>query len=270
MRWHHFYSGVDGGDYKTIALVADATGHIRGFARSGCGDIYGSGSVAALAELDKAINDALRAAGARNGDVACAAFSLAGADWPEDFSFLRAELRQRLKTVRALVLVNRRYWRTTEPALLTVSGCRLCAGLAAPSAFDLKTAKDWHASFWGEDLGAVSIGKRALRSIVRSELGIEALTRLTPRVLDALGLASVEDLLHGVTRRGARAAPILARLTPHVLDLAEDGDAAASHIVQRTGQALGSLAGVAAREAAGTPRSPSSSQAASSVISLRY
>jgi N-acetylglucosamine kinase-like BadF-type ATPase len=243
-----FLLGVDGGNTKTIALVADATGQIRGAARTGCGDIYGNGTVAALTELDKAINDALRSAGARRDDVASAAFSLAGADWPEDYSFLRTELRQRFSAVSALVLVNDAIGALRAGTSDGV-GVSVVCGTGSAIGSRSEDGKDWHASFWGEDLGAASIGHRALRSIVRSELGIEARTELAPRLLNVLGLASVEDLLHCVTRRGARSAPILAGLAPCVLDAAEDGDAAAMRIIQEIGQALGSYASIAARKA---------------------
>ena len=56
--------GVDGGNTKTIALVASADGRIVGVGRSGCSDIYGAASPeAALGEADAAVAAALSAAG---------------------------------------------------------------------------------------------------------------------------------------------------------------------------------------------------------------
>jgi N-acetylglucosamine kinase-like BadF-type ATPase len=57
--------GVDGGNTKTIALIARHDGTIVGAGRGGRGDIYGAGGPeAALAEADRAVWTALEACGA--------------------------------------------------------------------------------------------------------------------------------------------------------------------------------------------------------------
>ena len=56
--------GVDGGNTKTIALVARTDGSIVGVGRGGCGDIYGAaGPAGATAEIERAVLAALAAAG---------------------------------------------------------------------------------------------------------------------------------------------------------------------------------------------------------------
>ena len=83
--------GLDGGATKTVALIADQTGAVLGTGRSGCADIYGAASpAAALDAIAGAAHEALQAAGARPDDVASAVYSVAGADWPEDFALYRA------------------------------------------------------------------------------------------------------------------------------------------------------------------------------------
>ena len=68
---------------------------------AGCGDIHNAGSPEpALVEIVRATTAALDAAGATAADLAAAAFSLAGADWPEDFERLRRELRAAFATSR--------------------------------------------------------------------------------------------------------------------------------------------------------------------------
>jgi N-acetylglucosamine kinase-like BadF-type ATPase len=103
----------------------------------------------------------------------------------------------------------------------------------------------WHASFWGEDNGAVALGRAGLRAVVRSELGLDPPTDLAPRALAAFEVATVDALLHTVTRRGT-ATSIVAGLAPVVLEAADAGDAAALGIVTRSGSTLGSYARVAA------------------------
>jgi len=94
---------VDGGNTKTIALVAALDGTILGAGRGGCGDIYNSGSglnwaeaaSEALANIEYAVTQALRAAHVKTADLTAAVFNMAGADWPEDLAFLQAAMEAR-------------------------------------------------------------------------------------------------------------------------------------------------------------------------------
>ena len=90
--------GVDGGNTKTAAVVVEPDGTVLGAGGAGCGDIHNAHSPEpALVEIVQAASAALDAAGATPGDLGAAAFSLAGADWPEDFERLRRELTSRLR-----------------------------------------------------------------------------------------------------------------------------------------------------------------------------
>src|SRR3954467_700830 len=98
--------GVDGGNPKTVSLVARTDGTIVGAGRGGCGDIYGpAGPDGAIAEIERAVLAALAHAGACASGLAAGAFSLAGADWPEDFALFESELG-RLGFGRAITVVN--------------------------------------------------------------------------------------------------------------------------------------------------------------------
>src|SRR5437016_515047 len=94
---------VDGGNTKTIALVAALDGTILGAGRGGCADIYnaeaGTGwpdsAAAAMANVEYAVVGALQAAQVKASDLVTAVFSMAGADWPEDFAYIRAAMDDR-------------------------------------------------------------------------------------------------------------------------------------------------------------------------------
>lgn len=87
---------VDGGNIKTLALVARGDGVILGTGRAGCSDIYGATSpAAAIVEIERAVNAALTEARILPSELSAGAFSLAGADWPEDFRLLEDALRAR-------------------------------------------------------------------------------------------------------------------------------------------------------------------------------
>src|SRR5437879_5833684 len=69
--------GVDGGNTKTVALVADREGRVRGAGRAGDSNIYSTTSPeAAVAEIDAAAAGALETAGADAAAVEVAVFSL--------------------------------------------------------------------------------------------------------------------------------------------------------------------------------------------------
>lgn len=236
--------GVDGGNTKSVALVAAADGRVVGAGRAGCGDIYTSTPERALAELDRAVGAALLSAGGQPEDIVSAAFSLAGADWPEDFEFLRLELARRLGHSAPLVVVNDAIgalWAGTPDGVGVSIACGTGSAIGARS-----NGTAWHTSFWAEDCGAIAMGRLALRAVVRSELGLDPPTDLATRALEAFRVASVDELLHIVTRRGAATA-LVARLAPGALDAAQRSDPAASRIVSSLGLTLGSYAGVAAR-----------------------
>src|ERR1700686_1626912 len=92
--------GVDGGNTKTIAIVAALDGTILGAGRGGCGDIYNGRSrvnweeaaAVGIPNSEYAVKTALQAAQVDASDLITAVFNMAGADWPEDFAFIQAAM----------------------------------------------------------------------------------------------------------------------------------------------------------------------------------
>ncbi len=246
--------GVDGGNTKTVALLACLDGRVAGAGRGGCGDIYGGVSAAvALASIDEAVNGSLRQAGARPEAVAAGVFSLAGADWPEDFDFIRMEMRQRPFGGNVLVINDAvGALRAGSPdGTGVVVVCGTGAAIGARSA----SGAVWHTSFWQEPQGGRQLGNKTLRAVYRAELGIDPPTALTARVLQFFGRPSVEDVLHLFTARLGKRPSNVDGLARVVMDEAEQGDATARKIVQEHGAALGDYALASARRVGieGTP-----------------
>jgi N-acetylglucosamine kinase-like BadF-type ATPase len=237
--------GVDGGNTKSIAIVTDTAGRVLGSGRSGCGDMYGSSRAEALAELDRAIGEACRQAGALAEDVVGAGFSLAGADWPEDFTFLRTEMAARLGGAAKIVVVNDAIG-ALRAGTRDGDGVAVVCGTGSAIGSHLGE-KTWHASFWGEDRGALSIGQSARRAMLRADLGLDPTPGFGEAALVAFGADSVSDLLHQTTRLGAPRT-MLAALAPLVLDAAEDGDPIALRIILDAGRTLAEYVGVATRK----------------------
>jgi N-acetylglucosamine kinase-like BadF-type ATPase len=237
--------GVDGGNTKTVALVAGEDGRVLGRGRSGCSDIYGAESAAAaLRALDDATAAALRAAGLRPSDLSAAVFSLAGADWPEDFHFLRCALRDR-GLADSVIILNDAF-APLRAGSDDFTGVSVVCGTGAAIGARSASGQMWHASWWLNTHGARQLGQRALEAVIAADLGIAPPTRLTAGLLSVYGAESVEDLLHRITKRvGGVACP--ERAAPILVGEAERGDAVARGIAEDHGRRLGSYALAAAR-----------------------
>ncbi len=239
--------GVDGGNTKTVALVARSDGTVVGTGRkTACSDPYAVGMAAALEVIVSTAGAALAEAGVGVGAgsrVRAAGFSLAGADWPEDKVELGAALAA--------------HW--PEPCIVNDAigalragipvgpGVAVTVGTGAATGARGHDGSTWHTSFWQEPQGARELGVKALQAVSRAALGLEPPTLLTDRVLERLGEGTVEAALRRASTRGPdrlREPAILARV---LLDAAEAGDATAIQIVTAHGQALGHYALAAAR-----------------------
>jgi len=238
--------GVDGGNTKTIALVARRDGTVVGAGRVlATSDIHATTPETALAVVTGAVDEAVTSAGIERADATYAAsgFSMAGADWPEDIELLAALLgsswfgavvvNDAIGALRAAI--------PDGPGVVVVAGTGTATGARGPD------GRTWHTSFWQEPQAARDLGERTLRAVYRADLGIDPPTALTTGVLDALGARNVESILHRRTMRGPgrwREPDALAAL---LLDAAEARDPTALAIVRGHGAALGAYALAAAR-----------------------
>ena len=246
--------GIDGGNTKTVALVARADGTVVGTARRlACADPYAVGIADALEVVTAAADEALlaaRIAGA-DGSIAHAAASMAGADWPEDIAELAGALDRSWPSIRVVndALGALRSAVPEGPGVVVVAGTGAATGSRGPD------GSTWHSSFWQEPQGARELAVRTMQAVVRVDLGIEPATSLTARVLAATGDRTVEELLHRRTRRGPSRWAGFDGLAGVLLDAAADGDPTAEAIVREQGVSLGRTALGAARRV-GIPDGP--------------
>jgi N-acetylglucosamine kinase-like BadF-type ATPase len=240
--------GVDGGNSKTLALVAMLDGSVVGVGRGGCSDIYTHADVnVPLSELDTAVSNALNMAGIRARELAAGGFSMAGADWPEDFALLESAMEQR-GLGRKVTVVNDAVG-ALRGGLFEGPGVVVACGTGAATAARSEDGRVWHTSWWQDPQGSHQLGMKALHAVYRAELGIEPPTLLTEVVLGHFGLNSVEEVLYLFTARGGERPTNwkVSSLSRALLDLAHDGDLAAVRIVQEHGIHLGDYALAAAR-----------------------
>lgn len=247
--------GVDGGNSKTIALVAALDGTILGAGRGGCSDIYNTpieGTVwtnsadAALANIEYAVSTALVAAQVKAADLVSAVFNMAGADWPEDFDLLETAMKAR-GYGRRLTVQNDALG-VLHTGVADNIGVSVICGTGGATGARGRDGRIWHSSMWQNQVpGSFEMSRKAFDAVIRSELGIDPPTTLKQRFLDYLGLDSVEEMLHLYTGRVQRPAKRLDSLTRFLLDEAEAGDEASRQVVQEHGRGLGNFAVVAAR-----------------------
>ena len=239
--------GVDGGNTKTLALIARGDGLILGKGRAGCGDIYGAASpAAAIAEIEHAVNLALSEASIHPADLSAGLFSLAGADWPEDFRLLEDAMRERGYGQR-IMIVNDAMGALRAGSPDGIGVVVACGTGAAVGARGLE-GRIWHSSFWQQTQGADELSRRALRTVYCAELGIDPPTLLTERILAIFRAQSVEEILHELTGRDLPRPEKRRHLVRPLFDAADAGDRAARQIVVSHGKALGDYAIVAARK----------------------
>ncbi|GAA2643216.1 hypothetical protein [Paractinoplanes durhamensis] len=234
------YLAVDAGNSKTVALVTDAEGTVLGRGRGGNGDMYGADSVAeALESVFGAVELALHRAGLTAGDLASAAFRIAGVDYPEDAVFWDEQLRSRFPELGRLSVKNDAY---ASLRLLDGSGVAvsITVGTGPAVAARAKDGREEHSGFFVFDhLGGGGLGNAALRAVALAWMGSGPATSLTDAMCTFYGVADGWHLRHEFTRRfGARPATDLWRAARLVLAAAGDGDPVARDIVGTQAEAF--------------------------------
>ncbi len=212
------YLGVDGGNTKTIALACGADGRIAGHARTGCSDVYEVDAELAVGEIVRGARAAIAAAG--GGEVACAYYSLAGADWPADIAYYEGELSRLVPAARTVV-VNDAIGAIRCGAEDGV-GCSFVCGTGTAIGARARDGRHWHVSWLAAPYFTIDLTRATLDAAVRSELGILPPSVLPARVAAAYGAPDVAGVMERVTGRAPR--PPRTSLGGLLLDCAAEGD----------------------------------------------
>ncbi|WP_375425778.1 N-acetylglucosamine kinase [uncultured Friedmanniella sp.] len=243
-----YFLGIDAGNSKTVALLADETGEILGRGRGGVGDIYGTATEElAVDAVVAAAEAALADAGVSAERVSAAALRLAGVDWAEDERYWEDAAARRLPGLRQVSIRNDGF------ALLrcgTVSGVGVAvtAGTGPAVAARGHDGQEYCASWWIQHaLGGLGLGEAAFRAVVDAEIGLRPPTLLRAELLTLYGHHDVADLLYAFTRRGsARSGRDYAAAARSVLRAASASDAVALEMVRSASSTFAGLARVAA------------------------
>lgn len=254
--------GIDGGGSKTLALLADASGHILGRGLGGSANYQNAGFPAASRALLDAIAAAFSDAGLAVRPPAALCMGIAGSDRPED-QRLYLDWAAATWPGAAVEVVN-----DAELVLAAGTpegwGIALIAGTGSIVYGQSVDGRMARAGGWGHVMGdegsGYAVGQAALRAVMVAFDGRGPATALTEAVLRHWGLAAPPDLVGQVYRSGIGPAEIAA-LAPLVHAAAEQGDTAAAGILARAGDDL-ALAAAAVVEGLGLGRCTSTGEVA--------
>jgi N-acetylglucosamine kinase-like BadF-type ATPase len=239
--------GVDGGNTKTIAVLARHDGSVAGVGLGGCADIHNAPTPdEGVGEIVRAVAAAFATAAAGPEDLEAAAFSLAGADWAEDFAFLRREIARRLELRSEPSIVN-----DTIGAIRsgTDDGTGIAVVCGTGGAVGARNGSQiFHYGFWPDGTGAAALGEQALKAVWRADLGVGPETSLTGRALTRWGCSDPLELLHAFTRLDVPPIPVAAKalFAEVLLDEAAVGDPVAVELVTVAGTRLGDYTRISA------------------------
>jgi N-acetylglucosamine kinase-like BadF-type ATPase len=222
-------AGVDGGNTKTVALVCDLDGRIRGRGRGESSNWEGMGFHKAAAVIGDVVGQALAMAKVSRADIVWMHMGLAGMDWPED----ETKMRETLAAAGwkcGMSLENDAFSavRACAPGgcgIGVTAGTGVASGIIRP---------DGSRYFYGAftDLGGGrDIDPRTLHAIVRAADGRGPATKLTDALLQATGHATTTDLVYAIHRQRAHLPHGATRRV--LFSTAAEGDPVAVEILTR-------------------------------------
>ncbi len=244
----NYFLGVDIGNTKSHALIADRNGRCLGFGAAGPGSWEAVGWDDARRVLHQIVDDALRAADINREEIGGAGFGYAGYDWPED----RAG---HVAMIESLGLANAPYTLGNDTLVGLVAGAEKGWGVVVVAGtsnncrgrdkFGREGRITGSGSWFGEYGGAIEIVNKAIQAIAADWTFRGPVTTLSEAFVRHVGAVDKVDLLAGLIRGRFR---ITAGDAPLVFQTAAEGDAVAQTIVTWAGDSLGGLANAVIRQ----------------------
>jgi N-acetylglucosamine kinase-like BadF-type ATPase len=231
--------GVDQGNSKTWAAVADETGQILGTGLSGGG--YATRRMAeAKQTIRESVGQALAQAGLQSHQVNVLYGGISSVDWPDDYEFVRQHVAAEGLADQVYVtndtIVGLRGGTSAAYGAIIVAGSGANCGIRSPGGETFL----YHYYVESELQGGQALGRRVLKTIYRAEHGRERPTALTGEVLTRFGLATVDDLLRADCE-GRVPPEQVKQLAPLLFVVAESGDEVAQGILRSFGHGLAEM-----------------------------
>ncbi len=233
-----FLLGIDVGNTKTHALIADMSGNVMGFAESGCGSYEVLGPDGYQEALKKITESVVLEAGIQKSNIAGMGFGLAGYDWPSEKPIMDAGI-QALGIKTPYRFVN-------DVVIGLIAGTTQGWGIAVDAGTgnnvrgrDEKGREGritGNGLWFGEFGGAGELVWRAMvmTTYAWSQRGPK--TRLTQMFMEYAETDDENHLIEMLAMRQMQPSPIFAK---EIFKLAAEGDAVACDVVNWNAEQLG-------------------------------
>ena len=237
-----YFLGVDVGNSKSHALIADETGQVQGYGEAGCGSPEALGLEAMGVVLQQISMAALAMAGLTIDQLSGAGFGIAGYDWPTQTTPMREQILAALGLPAPFGLVNDTLLGLLAGAshgwgVAVVSGTGSnCWGLNRSGQVGRVTGEGWT---FAEAGGGGDVVTHAIQAISREWSKRGPATRLTQAFLAHFHETDLLSLFEGIVYGRYRLKPADALL---VVQLAREGDGAAREVLAWNGRQLGDMA----------------------------
>ncbi|MCG8450422.1 MAG: hypothetical protein MI725_12710 [Pirellulales bacterium] len=227
--------GVDGGGTSTRVALATHQGEVLGIGKAGPGNYHDVGMDVVSSNIDQALSHAWSAAGTPRRQADAVFLGLGSVASEEDRNTIR-RIAENLSLARnGNIGVDHDLRVALAGGLVGKPGIVLIAGTGASCFGRAEDGRTWRAGGWGpllDDIGSSSwLGLQSMIAAVRESDGRGRPTVLSARVLQALGINNIDQILHRVDGEGVsrREMGALAKL---VTEAAAEGDHVAREIIQ--------------------------------------
>ncbi|MBL8164776.1 MAG: hypothetical protein JNJ61_22515 [Anaerolineae bacterium] len=228
--------GIDGGGTKTQAVILNQDGVLCGVGMGGPANFDDIGVDAVRENLHRAVQQARQQAGLDDSPFAAAFLGIAGVVSRTDHAIV-SELAASLQLAPpAQVGIDHDCRIALAGGLSGRPGIVLIAGTGS-SCFGVNAQGErWLVGGWGyimgDDGSSYWLGCQALRAAVAAYDTRSPETLIRPRLMQALGISDMNDILHRVYVEGMSRTQIAA-LAPIVTQAAREGDAVAIEMIER-------------------------------------
>jgi N-acetylglucosamine kinase-like BadF-type ATPase len=226
--------GVDGGGTSTRVALATHQGEVLGIGKAGAGNYHDVGVDAVRSNIDQALTQAWDKAGIPKQQADAVFLGLGSVASEEDRDTIR-QVAEDLSLARSRnVGVDHDLRVALAGGLVGKPGIILIAGTGASCFGRADDGRTWRAGGWGpllDDVGRSGwLGLQSMIAAVREFDGRGLPTVLSSRVLDALEIKNIDQILHRVDSEGLsrREMGALAKL---VTQAAAEGDLVAQEII---------------------------------------
>jgi N-acetylglucosamine kinase-like BadF-type ATPase len=228
--------GIDGGGTRLRAAIASSDGQLLGSGEAGAGNYHDVGADEVRANIGRAVTKAWAAARLSARRVDAIFLGLGSVVTPEDHAVVRSIVRDLAIVPDDCIGVDHDLRVALAGGLAAQPGIVLIAGTGSSSYGRNELGQSWQAGGWGpilDDPGSSHwLGLHAMIAAIRDHDGRGPATLLRSRVMNALGLSDIREILRRVELEGMKRGEIAA-LAPLVTAAAAEGDGVARMLIER-------------------------------------